>query len=71
MTDKQIVETLVNVKEYCRKERYVFPNCRGCRFIKEEDFRLECGIKILFLELATEPDLWDMEEIERIINEVD
>lgn len=63
MTDKQIINTLRNIQNCCD-----YPNCVGCYFDSKDD-NTRCILKVIFLELATYPDLWDMEEIERIIND--
>ena len=62
MTDKQIINTLKNIQDNCK-----YSLCNWCRF-NDEDGQI-CTIKMLFLELARYPDSWNMEEIERIIND--
>ena len=67
MTDKQIIETLRNIKEYCGDSKV----CNGCHFgdYRKCNGELSCQINELFKRLAILPSAWDMEEIERIIND--
>ena len=60
MTDKQLIETFRNIKEYCTGRE-----CDNCKF----DLDYECQIIILKNQLDGLPYEWDMEAIERIINE--
>lgn len=68
MTDKQIIETFYNIKEYCD----INDDCSGCPYYVENIYGHKyCQIKRLALSLNTIPKKWDMEEIERIIYETD
>ena len=58
MADKQIIETLRNIKDYCQRH----DTCKDCTFHS-------CKIYDLFHELAKTPNYWVMGDIERIINE--
>ena len=62
MTDKQLIETLRNIKKNCGQYR----NCDCCQFNGEHN---ECQIRELAHLLCVIPHFWDMEELERIINE--
>lgn len=62
MTDKQIIETLRNIKEHCKKQGI---GCGYCMFLKEG----YCQTQELSCLLCEAPAEWDMEKIERIINE--
>lgn len=67
MTDKQIIETFRNIRNHCEKV-----GCIGCCFAKGKMMhnRTFCQIRGLAFSLSEiTPDSWDMEEIERIINE--
>jgi hypothetical protein len=63
MTDRQIIETLKNIKEYCLKrqcgERCIF-------YAKNQNI---CQIKELFGELYKTPDWWNFSEIKEILSE--
>jgi len=63
MTDKQIIETLRNIKEYCENRQF---DCINCRFRRDGE---NCQIASLSLRLNGPPICWNMEQIERIINE--
>lgn len=67
MTDKQLIETLRNIKEYCGS----FVGCYGCKFKSNTLYEAKiCQIRQLGMALKeTTPNSWDMEKIERIINE--
>lgn len=70
MTDKQIIETLKNIKRYCNIR--LCEECAGCKFIlkeKDDESGWSCQIRQLTYQLAKHmPRNWDMEKIERIIN---
>jgi hypothetical protein len=66
MTDKQIIETLINLRKHC-----IYSYCSECKFFGKDTVGDICAIKILFLNLADYPKRWDMEKIGRIINETD
>ena len=63
MTDKQIIETLRNIKKYCKED-----TCEGCKF--NTSYR-ECQIQNIIHLLNGDPAYWEIEKIERIINETD
>ena len=71
MTDKQIVETLRNIQNNCKQ--YGAGACGYCLFGGEYETsdgeRRGCQIRALANLLWHSPCYWDMEEIERIINE--
>ena len=67
MTDKQIIKTFRNISKYCDKTE-----CVNCFFLKERQMKKTtfCQIRGLALYLSdSTPNCWEMEEIERIINE--
>lgn len=66
MNDKQIINTLRNIKEHC-----IYSYCTECRFFGKDTVGDICAVETLFLNLADYPKRWDMEKIERIINEAD
>jgi hypothetical protein len=66
MTDKQIIETLEHIKGICTLQT----SCNPCRF-HSDNIDIYCQIIDLIHVLGTSPQFWDMEEIERIINETD
>lgn len=62
--DKQIIETLQNIQEYCQNMN----GCKLCKFaIIDSDCKRHCQVGQLNRLLVHSPDNWDMEEIERII----
>ena len=62
MTDKQIINTLRNIQKYCEKRG---ATCTDCIFDKGH----YCKIQKIGQQLNDAPYEWDMEEIERIIND--
>ena len=65
MTDKQIIETLRNIKTYCNS----FGMHSKCKFYNPSTSD-RCVICELMTELQkTEPSYWDMDAIERIIKD--
>lgn len=66
MTDKQIIETLKNIKNKCN-------TCTSCKFkLKEIDLQngYSCQIRQLAYQLNKHsPQFWDIEKIERIIKQ--
>ena len=69
MTDKQLIETLRNIKKRCKV-------CTDCEFelggeINWHGYGVSnrCQIHLLAKELSGVPEGWDMEKIERIIND--
>ena len=79
MTDKQLIETLRNIKEHCSKQIEVigyYPttkihSCNECKFLRASASKRGniCQLTKLIGNLAREPRYWDMDAIERIINE--
>ena len=64
MNDKQLIETIKNIKEECRKH----DACYKCIFGKAVG--IHCQIMELIETLADDlPCQWNMSKIERIINE--
>jgi hypothetical protein len=63
MTDKQIIETLENIKHFCNVTDH-----QSCRFNYENGCQLIDIVRVLGLST---PNSWNLEEIERIINETD
>ena len=61
ITDRQIIKTLYHIKGLCTLQT----NCNCCRFHSGN----YCKIIDLIHSLGAAPQHWDMEEIERIINE--
>ena len=68
MTDKRIIETFKNIKDYCDSQPI---NCIGCRFQIYYEEEMTCQILALMHEFETTPCGWEIEKIERIINETD
>ena len=62
MTKKQFIETLKNIKNYCKLTK-----CSHCRFSKE--YSILCGFRVFILALNMCPEDWNIEEIERIIKD--
>lgn len=60
MTDKQFIETLKNIKKYCKESI-----CVKCKF--NHEIRSECMLVLLCTELGKVPENWNIEEIEKII----
>ena len=67
MTDKQIIKALEHIRGLCRLHKN---SCNSCRFYSDNNDTY-CQILDLIHVLDTTPEEWDMEEIERIINETD
>lgn len=66
MTDRQILETFRNLKEYCASKR----DCGGCRFFYIKNGCCGyCQLEEIGWVLSINPKYWNIEEIERIINE--
>jgi len=80
MTDKQLIETLRNIKEYCAKCNKTTDNgfdiefhiCDGCKFktINKSYRGNNCQLTMLIGNLTSQPRFWDMGKVERIINEI-
>lgn len=71
MTDKQIIETLRNIKTHCR--RMGICNIGGCKFYLEKEV-LNTNCRLVALAKCfgrSTPNIWEMDVIERIINDVD
>ncbi len=60
MTDKQIIETLKNIKKHC-----IGRNCDSCVFKASER---TCLIVRIAKTMTNIPAKWDMEGIERLVN---
>lgn len=69
MNDKQIIETLRGIKAHCATGDY-FDLCQRCRFHLKNKIHY-CQLMWLLGAMANEPKKWNMEKIERIINETD
>lgn len=76
MTDKQIIETLRNLQKHCAsfgedRANYVYLHCEHCTefHLQNKPSEYQCRLKKFFNELAARPFYWDIEKIERIINE--
>ena len=63
MTDKQIIETLKNIKNHCIKN-----DCDNCIFALHDVAGSECQIQLLFARLYETPNNLDIEMIERILS---
>ena len=59
-TDKQIIETLNNIKKHCTGR-----SCENCSF---KSLNNPCQIAHIAKKMAISPSQWDMEEIERLVN---
>lgn len=64
MNDKQIIKTLDHIKGLCASHT----SCTLCRFYLD-NIGTNCQIAELINILDTLPTNWDMDAIERIINE--
>lgn len=75
MTDKQIIDTLQNIRTECRNREthnVIWDMCKGCPFCTSDERGDDrCQITWLLGNLSSEPRYWSMEKIERIINETD
>lgn len=67
MTDKQIIETLKKAKDRC--EELGNGRCDECPFHEGALCLVPAYVGKLARELNRWPSKWDMEKIERIINE--
>lgn len=66
MTDEQIIKTLKNIKGNCGN------GCGNCVFqndMKKINTGYNCQIEELTEALYPRPDLWDIEELERIVKQ--
>lgn len=65
MTDKQLIETLKNIKEHCEKT-----NCSECVFHKDEPTYVS-ACQFVHLEIALDgtPRTWSIKEVEEVVNE--
>lgn len=61
MTEKQFIEMLKKIKEYCRKT-----SCSDCSFKNLDDC---CQLRAIVTKLSNVPARWNIEEIEGLINE--
>jgi len=65
MTSKQLIETIRNIKDECRKHG----DCTECIFAKVTGHN-NCQIMELLKILNDDvPSVWDMDSIEKTINE--
>ena len=62
MTDKQIIETLNNIKKHCKGR-----DCENCSFYTSDIEKYRCQIMLIVKKMLITPSEWDMKEIERII----
>ncbi len=63
MTDKQLIETLTNIKNYCKK----YDNgCSNCEF-NMDIYR--CQLSMLGCYLYNEPCKYDLKKLEEIIKQ--
>lgn len=64
MTDKQIIETLENVREFCIKS-----SCLDCRFnLAVDRGGVDCQFKMLASSMNISPNMWDIDKITKVIN---
>ena len=61
MTDKQLIDTLENIKHFCK-----ITDHQNCRFHYEDGCQLIDIARVLGI---TTPNNWNLEQIERIIND--
>ena len=63
MSDEQILKTLGNIQAYCT----LVEGCEGCKFKygKEGEY---CQLEELGEQIRFVPSMWDLDEIERILN---
>ena len=65
MTDKQLIDTLWNIRKECRKH-----DCNKCIFERPSGSTSNCQIMELIQTLSYDPPFqWNMTKVERIINE--
>ena len=62
MNDKQLIETLENIKTYCSTK-----NCDRCEFQFFLYEKEQCQISMFGKELSKMPSHWDMTTIGRIV----
>lgn len=69
MNDKQLIETLRNIKEYCASADLF--ECKNCRFYSNKKINeANCKFNQLTKELSkTTPNYWNIEKLEELINE--
>ena len=67
ITDKQIIETLKNIKKYCESNNK--NSCSSCKFKKENRFGYSCQLCDLSFEISQSPSHWNINDIERIIKQ--
>jgi len=66
MTDKQFIDVLWNIRKECKKHN----DCYKCIFAKRPGSSSNCQLMELIETLSYDaPCRWNMEKIERIINE--
>lgn len=64
MTDKQIIETLENIRHFCIKD-----SCLHCKFkLVDEMGEVRCQIKMLASSMNTSPNVWNIDRITEVIN---
>ena len=67
MSDKRILETLLNLSEYCKE----IDNCSKCKFGLNEQFHGHvCGIVALCDIGTCAPGEWNFLEIRRVLNKL-
>lgn len=66
MNAKQIIETLKNIQKHCDSKE----TCSGCVFdVNRIITGSRCQLAAIAEGLDKTPNYWDLEEIERLINE--
>jgi len=67
MTDKQLLDTLTNVKQTCGKH---FDNhCEGCPFHLPQFGKQYCQLRSLAQALFSAPIGWDLHNVKSIVKE--
>ena len=70
MTDKQFIETLRNIKNYCKDRFY-----NECKFFDEPDVEKQlsqyCVLRNMGFIFSMSPEFWDINEIESLLKEYD
>ena len=70
MNDKQLIETLKNIRDYCKEAE----SCRDCKFHNHNECCLLCDVistltRTPGIAIWNIPATWNIEGLEELINE--